>query len=140
MRNLFFAFALLFASAAMAALDEGSPFTNVAFDDSGNIQVEYEGQTYFLISIDTIPTQEIVAACTNTFAEDCESMFALNFTETLATLALPGTDWDQEGALAEVDLELYFFRTHQVTVVENAAVTPENRKKILINRADKQAQ
>lgn len=137
MRSLLIAFALIFSTVAMAALDEGSPFTNVAFDEGGNIQVEYDGKSYYLVSIDKVPIGTIVEACTALYAESCAAMFTLNFTETLAALALPGTDWDQQGALAEVDLELYVFQTHQVITVEGAPVTPENRKQILINLTQK---
>ena len=109
------------------AIVEKSPFTDVNYESEPSVTVEYEGETYFLLTVNDMPRTEIMTQCANVFGADCKTKFALNFLETMAAVGMPVTG-------DTVKLGLYKFATHTPSVVEAAKLTEANVEDIRFNR------
>lgn len=126
MKSLLLTLALMASFTQGAFAEEKSPFTDVLYDSAPSVTVEYDGETYFLLAVNGVKRADIMDACTQKFADDCQEKFALNFLEVMAAAGQTITD--------TVDLRLYKFSGHRVVTVEDAAVTAENVDEILFNR------
>lgn len=65
-----------------------SPFTDVLVGDDG-VEVEYEGSTYHLVSINDVPTDVILNSSRTHFGSQWERRFVEDLVEVLAAMGVP---------------------------------------------------
>ena len=106
-----------------------SPFTRV--DVTGDTaRVIYDGVAYELVSIERLPTADVLAFCRKTYGRNADERFAADIVEVLTAMGKrPGQT---------VHLVLRDPRTKELTTVEHAPLTPDNRKSVMeaLRRAD----
>ncbi len=127
MKTLLITASILFFINNVAANVEKSPFTDVTFESVPSVTVTYEGDTYFLLAINDMTREEVIIACHNQFAADCEEKFSVNFLETMKAIGMPVTN-------DTVKLKLYKFAQHRIVTIEEAEVLEENVEDIIFNR------
>jgi hypothetical protein len=99
-----------------------SPFTRVEISGD-DARVVYDGVAHELISIEQLPTPEILAFCRKTYGRNADERFAADIVEVLAAMGKrPGQT---------VHLVLRDPKTRELTTVERAPLTAENRKAVM---------
>ena len=102
-----------------------SPFTavRVSGDDA---EVEFDGQVYQLVSIDDLPSKEILGGARKQYGDLWKKRFAEDLVEVMDVMGhRPG---------ATVKLVLRDPRSSAIKTVERAPMTAENREKVYIAR------
>jgi hypothetical protein len=99
-----------------------SPFTKVQCLDGDNVQVEFDGTNYELLSIDGLPTAKILQASRKQYGERWEKRFVEDIVEVLTGMGHPPGD--------NVKLALRDPQTAKTRTVERAPLTRENRSKV----------
>ena len=115
-------FSLLFS---LSALSASSPFTDVKYESLPSVTVEVEGLDYFLLNINGIKRAEIMKKCEQTYASECECMFAEKFSDMMSELGYSLTN--------KVSVKLYRMQGHQIKTID-VMMTEENTDSILDNR------
>ena len=99
-----------------------SPFTAVSLKVDGRVEVEFERKAYWLISIDDLPTGEILASSQRQYGQLWEKRFVEDIAEVLAGMGSPpGTT---------VKLVLRDADTGNRRIVAAAPLTRENRREV----------
>ena len=124
-KKYFLAFALSFLGFTKAMAAEKTAFTDVLFTSAPSIQVQVEGQMFYLLGINGISRADLMTQCQSTFGPQCQCQFAEKFTETMAALGQP------VGETARV--RLYQMADHSITESE-LPVNEDNQMELLINR------
>ncbi|HEX4143047.1 MAG TPA: M56 family metallopeptidase [Pirellulales bacterium] len=102
-----------------------SPFTAVRVKED-EAEVEFDGQRYQLVSIDDLPTKEILDSARKQFGKLWEKRFVEDLVEVMDAMGhRPGDS---------VKLVLRDPRSSAVKTVERAPMTAENRQKVYIAR------
>jgi hypothetical protein len=98
-----------------------SPFTDV--EVGGDVvTVTYEGRTHELVSVQGVPVQRILAFCRSEYERRWEERFSVDLVEVMAALG--------ERIGPTVRLELRSPVTGQVTTIERAPMSRENREAV----------
>lgn len=98
-----------------------SPFTAVEIEEDA-IHVEFEDIRYELVSIEQIPTAELVKAAKRRFGRQWEKRIREDIAEVLEGAGFEGSN--------QVDLELIDSTSGNIRFVPDAEMTTENRKKV----------
>jgi len=102
-----------------------SPFTAVRVSGD-EAEVEFDGQRYQLLSIDDLPTKEILDGARKHYADHWEKRFVEDLVEVMDAMGhRPG---------ATVKLVLRDLRSGAFTTFDRAPMTAENREKVYIAR------
>src|SRR5687768_9189880 len=106
-----------------------SPFTRV--DVTGDTaRVIYDGVAYELVSIERLTTADVLAFCRQTYGRNADERFAADIVDVLTAMG------KRRGRT--VHLVLRDPRTKELTTVDRAPLTPDNRKSVMdaLRRAD----
>lgn len=99
-----------------------SPFTKVQCLDGDNVQVQFDGKDYELLSIDDLPTAKILQASRKQFGERWEKRFVEDIVEVLTGMGHPPGD--------NVKLALRDPQTAETHTVARAPLTHDNRRTV----------
>ena len=119
-----------FMTAYFTAVDGPSlsPFTEVICqpDDTVLVRIDDEEQMLQLVSIDAVPTGEIIAACRNNYGELWEKRFVEDIGKVLVDMGhAPGST---------VMLVLSDTETGETRTIDEAPMTRENRRRVYAER------
>lgn len=127
--SLLVGFFHLLSGASTASAAERTPFTDMLFDAAPSVQVQMNGETFYLLDLNGQKRATIMEKCEAAFGAQCPCMIAERFTQTMAKIGLPVGD--------TVSLRLYRLANHSIETIPAAPVTADNQDEMMINRASR---